>query len=83
MKNNSKIWVFYQNYFYIKGECDSIEKFFSLYCYLKRPSEIPINHKLLFFRSQNKPLWELYPTGGTWVISFKRRDDEQLNKRWE
>ena len=60
-----------------------MKDFFSYYCYLRRPSDIPTDHKLLFFRSDKKPLWEEYAHGGTWIVSFKRREEEDLNKNWE
>jgi hypothetical protein len=83
--NNKNIFKLLKIYFinYYKGELKSIEDFFSLYCYLKRPSEIPADHKLMLFRSDKKPLWEEYPDGGTWVVAMKRKDEEDLNKKWE
>ena len=24
-----------------------------------------------------------YTNGGTWIVSFKRREEEDLNKKWE
>jgi hypothetical protein len=43
------------------SEFDSLEGFFSLYCFLKRPSEIPLDHKLMLFRKGKgcKPMWEV------------------------
>jgi translation initiation factor 4E len=41
------------------GTVYSIEEFFQYYCYLMRPSEMPHNHKLMFFRKGCKPLWEV------------------------
>ena len=43
----------------ILGEFDSIKGFFEHYCFLKRPSDIPTDHKLLLFREDKKPLWEV------------------------
>lgn len=41
------------------GTVYSIEDFFQYYCFLMRPSEMPHNHKLMFFRKGCKPLWEV------------------------
>ena len=41
------------------------------------------------FRKEKKPLWEVnliiqkYQHGGTWILSFKRKEEEDLNKKWE
>ena len=43
----------------ILGEFDSIKGFFEHYCFLKRPSDIHTDHKLLLFRENKKPLWEV------------------------
>ena len=43
------------------GTIYSVEEFLSYYCYLMRPSEMPHNHKLMFFRKGCKPLWEETP----------------------
>lgn len=37
----------------------------------------------MLFRTKYKPLWENYPNGGSWIVSFKRKDMEELNKKWE
>ena len=37
----------------------------------------------MLFRSDKKPLLEEYPDGGTWVVAMKRKDEEDLNKKWE
>lgn len=28
-------------------------------------------------------MWEEFPDGGTWIIHFKKREYEALNKKWE
>ena len=48
-----------------------------------RPSEIPTDNKLMLFRSRCKPLWEEYPNGGSWIMSFKKKNLEELNHKWE
>ena len=49
------------------------------------------------FRSGHKPMWEVYiyinksnyyqfqswPKGGTWILMFKKKELEELNKTWE
>lgn len=41
------------------GEFDTIKGFFEHYCFLKRPSDIPTDHKLMLFRENKPPLWEV------------------------
>ena len=41
------------------GDCETLEQFFSYYCYLKKPSEVPIDHKILFFQKELVPAWEV------------------------
>ena len=35
------------------------------------------------FRKGRRPMWEDFMEGGTWIIHFKRRDWQILNKKWE
>lgn len=35
------------------------------------------------FRKGSRPMWEDFMDGGTWIIHFKRREWEILNKKWE
>jgi len=37
----------------------------------------------MFFRSKHRPMWEEYPLGGSWILSFKKKDLQTLNKKWE
>ncbi len=45
-----------------KGEVNSWEDFFNYYSFMKRPSDIGIDIKIMLFRKNCQPLWE--------VISF-------------
>lgn len=44
----------------ILGEFNTLEGFFSFYCFLKRPSEVEIDNKLMMFRKGCMPLWEVF-----------------------
>ena len=37
----------------------------------------------MMFRKGHKPMWEEFMDGGTWIIHFKKRETEILNKKWE
>lgn len=65
------------------GECGTIEEFFNLYCFLKRPSDIPFDNKLMLFKKGWKPLWEENPTGGSWIQKINKNQMAELNLRWE
>ncbi|CAK60075.1 unnamed protein product (macronuclear) [Paramecium tetraurelia] len=65
------------------GEFNTVEEFYSYYCYLQRPSEVDIDNKIMMFRKEHKPMWEECLDGGTWIIHFKKRESELLNKKWE
>ena len=41
------------------GEFNTIKGFFEHYCFLKRPSDIPTDHKVMLFRKSKQPLWEV------------------------
>jgi translation initiation factor 4E len=63
--------------------CATAEEFFQLYTYLKRPSEIPVDNKVLFFRKNCKPLWEEWPHGGCWIMMVNKKAAVEINRRWE
>ncbi|CAD8086744.1 unnamed protein product [Paramecium primaurelia] len=65
------------------GEFNTVEEFFTYYCFLGRPSEIDIDNKIMLFRKGHRPMWEECLEGGTWIIHFKKRENELLNKKWE
>lgn len=61
-----------------------MEEFLSYYCYLKKPSEIPVDNKLLIFRKGKRPCWEDYPEGGCWILQVKKKEDaHSYNLKWE
>ena len=55
------------------GDISTLEEFFSYYCYIKKPSEIPVDHKVIFFRKDKKPCWEDWPDGGCWIFPYRSR----------
>jgi len=66
------------------GDCETLEQFFSYYCYIKKPSEVPIDHKILFFQKGLVPAWESFSEGGCWILQIKKRGDpHSYNLKWE
>ena len=66
------------------GDVTTLEEFFRIYCYIKRPSEVEVDHKIIFFRKGHKPCWEDWPDGGCWILQVKKKEDpHQYNLRWE
>ncbi len=59
------------------GTFDTIEGFWKLYCYLKRPSALDINVNLYLFRNGSNiaPMWEAFPRGGCWILKVKKKRD--------
>jgi hypothetical protein len=41
------------------GLISSVEHFFNFYVFLKRPSEMPREVDIFFFRQQEVPMWEV------------------------
>ena len=41
------------------GDVTTLKEFFSYYCFLKRPAEVPIDQKMIFFRKGHLPTWEV------------------------
>ena len=41
------------------GDINTVEDFISYYCYLKKPSEVPVDNKMIFFRKGDLPCWEV------------------------
>lgn len=67
---------------------DSIESFWKVYLYLKRPSSLDLNVNLYLFRDgpHHAPMWEAYPRGGCWILKVKKRKDSGasvLGKMWQ
>jgi Eukaryotic initiation factor 4E len=48
---------------------------------MKKPSEMPREIDLFFFREGEVPMWEESPNGGIWIIKIKKEDN--VNKMWE
>ena len=66
------------------GDVTTLEEFFSFYCFIKKPSEIPVDHKVIFFRKGNKPCWEEWPEGGCWILQVKKKESPHAyNLKWE
>lgn len=66
------------------GDVLTVNDFFSYYCYLKKPSNVPVDNKLIFFRKGMEPCWENYPEGGCWIMQIKKRDHpHDYNLKWE
>ena len=49
----------YKNQISTLGEFNTIKGFFEHYCFLKRPSDIPTDHKVMLFSQNKEPLWEV------------------------
>ena len=41
------------------GHLHSVENFFNYYVYLKKPSEMPRENDIFFFRNNEVPMWEV------------------------
>lgn len=63
------------------GQIPSIEHFFNFYVYMKRPTNMPREIDLFFFREEQLPMWEESPSGGIWILKVKK--DDNINKMWE
>jgi len=48
----------YGNNLNLMGSFNSLKEFFDYYSHLKRPSGLPIDTKIMFFRKGCKPMWE-------------------------
>jgi translation initiation factor 4E len=78
----------YKGHLHKLGSFSSVEGFWKLYCYLKRPSVLELNVNLYLFRDgpRNIPMWEAYPRGGCWILKVKKRKDTEasvLGKMWQ
>ena len=65
---------------------DSIENFWKVYLFLKRPSQLDTNVNLYLFRdSCPAPMWESYPRGGCWILKVKKKMSgvSVLGKLWQ
>jgi len=64
------------------GTCNTVEEFWRYYSHLKRPNELSSNSNLHLFRGAIVPMWENFPTGGTWVLRMKK-GCALLARMWE
>lgn len=73
----------YQNNLTKLGDVRTLEDMFSYYCYLKKPSDVPIDHKMMFFRKGDMPTWEVYFFGILKIIQelARRRLLDLANKK--
>lgn len=66
----------------------TVEGFWKIFCYLKRPSCLEGNVNLYLFRDGPNmvPMWEAFPRGGCWILKVKKRRDSGasvLGKMWQ
>jgi len=64
------------------GTCRTVEEFWHNYVYTQRPSNLPKESNLYFFRNQLEPMWETFPKGGCFIIKIDKRAGA-LDKMWE
>jgi translation initiation factor 4E len=92
MQNHWQFWYFqrksnnaekkpYRDQIIPIGQIPSIEHFFNYYVFLKKPSDMPRDIDIFFFRNDEVPMWEDSPNGGVWII--KIQPDDNLDKMWE
>merc|ERR1719498_1707730 len=62
------------------GTIPTIEHFFNYYVYLKKPTDMPRDIDLFFFREKNMPMWEDSPNGGVWIVKLGKEDN--IDKMW-
>ena len=64
----------YENSIKTVADVNTVEGFWSIYDYLKRPSELPTTTDYHFFRSHIKPTWEdkSNEKGGKWIIRLPK-----------
>ena len=41
------------------GDAETVREFFSYYLYLRKPDEVGTDHKMIIFRKNHAPLWEV------------------------
>jgi len=71
------------------GSFDTIESFWKLFVYMRRPSKLENNVNLYLFRDGPNiaPMWEAFPNGGCWILKIKKRSPNGppsvLGKMWQ
>jgi len=59
----------------------TLEHFFNYYVHMKKPSEMPREIDIHFFRDNIIPMWEDSPEGGIVILKIKK--DDNIDKMWE
>ena len=59
----------------------TLEHFFNYYVHMKKPSEMPREIDIHFFREDLVPMWEDSPEGGVVILKIQQNDD--IDKMWE
>jgi len=64
----------YENSIKTIATVKTVEQFWSVYDYLKRPNELPTTTDYHFFRSHIKPTWEdkANEKGGKWIVRLPK-----------
>mmetsp|Transcript_26423 Transcript_26423/g.26673 ORF Transcript_26423/g.26673 Transcript_26423/m.26673 type:complete len:241 (-) Transcript_26423:150-872(-) len=71
------------------GSFDTVESFWKLFVYMKRPSKLENNVNLYLFRDGPNfaPMWECFPNGGCWILKIKKKMNSTapsvLGKMWQ
>lgn len=77
----------YANNLHKLGSFSTLEEFWSMYVYLKRPSALAVNANIYLFRDGTNlaPMWECFPNGGSWILKIRKKRDSEasvLGKMW-
>lgn len=43
------------------GDATTVQEFFSYYLFLKKPDDVGTDHKMIVFRKDHSPCWEVAP----------------------
>lgn len=67
------------------GTFKTVEQFFRIMAFLKKPSGFPRECNLLCFREGCRPMWEEFPDGGSWNYRIRRTSDSDVltDRTWE
>eukprot|EP00127_Corallochytrium_limacisporum_P004751 Clim_evm105s172 gene=Clim_evmTU105s172 len=60
----------------------TVEEFWKVYVWLKPADEIACNMNVHIFRDGVSPMWESFPHGGCWILTFNKKD-ENVARYWE
>lgn len=63
------------------GKMPTLEHFFNYYVHMKKPTEMPREIDIHFFRDPLVPMWEDSPEGGIVILKIKKEDN--IDKMWE